>query len=220
MAGEVKAAVTTSIRRTYPVAALPAGHVLGGIQPQEKRQELQLQPQYLGAAHTRALQPRIVVGPGQFGGKVGLLDALQPPELIMYLTVSEWERVGKYVFQIATHTRIYTHTQKKNQPEEGGAAKPPRAPPTDLSHLTEKEKEDRHREQSRVHYHLKRKPAALTQIWLEQEMAQMRTYKEAIDTAPFVMVVLSAHINNCHILYANKPVTEKLGHEAAKLLGR
>ena len=55
---------------------------------------------------------------------------------------------------------------------------------------------------------------------LEKEVAQMRTYKEAIDKAPFVMVVLSAHINNCRVLYVNKPVTEKLGHEVANLLGR
>ena len=37
----------------------------------------------------RAPRPCLVVGPGQFGGKVGLLGALQPPELTKYLTVSE-----------------------------------------------------------------------------------------------------------------------------------
>jgi hypothetical protein len=55
---------------------------------------------------------------------------------------------------------------------------------------------------------------------LEKEVVQMRTYKKALDTAPFVMVVLSATVNNCRVLYVNKPVTEKLGHEVAKLLGR
>jgi hypothetical protein len=55
---------------------------------------------------------------------------------------------------------------------------------------------------------------------LEAEAAQMRTYQEAIDMAPFVMVVLSATINNCRVLYVNKLVTEKLGHEVDKLLGR
>jgi hypothetical protein len=55
---------------------------------------------------------------------------------------------------------------------------------------------------------------------LKQEVAQMRAYKEAIDTAPFVMVVLSATINDCRIHYVNKPVTDKLGHEVAHLLGR
>ena len=55
---------------------------------------------------------------------------------------------------------------------------------------------------------------------LEQEVTQMRTYKEAIDMAPFVMVVVSAHINNYRVLFANKTVTEKLGHEVANLFGR
>ena len=51
-------------------------------------------------------------------------------------------------------------------------------------------------------------------------MKQMRTYTEALDMAPFVMVVLSATINDCRVLYVNKPVTEKLGHEEVTLLGR
>lgn len=46
------------------------------------------------------------------------------------------------------------------------------------------------------------------------------TYKEVFNMAPFVMVVLSAHINNCRVLYANKPVTEKLGYEMDNLFGR
>ena len=54
---------------------------------------------------------------------------------------------------------------------------------------------------------------------LENDVEQMHTYKKAINMAPFVMVVLSAHIDNCRILYVNKPVTEKLGHEVANLLG-
>jgi hypothetical protein len=37
-----------------------------------------------------AARPRLVVGRGQFGGQVGLLGTLQPPELIKYLTVSEF----------------------------------------------------------------------------------------------------------------------------------
>jgi hypothetical protein len=66
--------------------------------------------------------------------------------------------------------------------------------------LTEKEKEDRHREQVRLHSQRKRKQALVMKTRLEKEVAQMRTYKEAIDKAPFVMVVLSAHINNYHSL--------------------
>ena len=121
---------------------------------------------------------------------------------------------------IHTHTQIHAHTQYQKQPEEGGASKAPRASRTDLSHLTEKEKEDRHREQVRLNCQRKRKYALLLEAGLEQEVAQMRTHKEAIDTAPFVMVVLLPDINNCRILYVNKPVTEKLGHEVANLLGR
>ena len=34
-------------------------------------------------------RPCLVVGSGQFGGQVGLLGSLQPPELTKYLTVSE-----------------------------------------------------------------------------------------------------------------------------------
>jgi PAS domain-containing protein len=60
----------------------------------------------------------------------------------------------------------------------------------------------------------------VTQVRLEQDVALMRTYQEALDTAPFVMVVLSATVDNYRILYANKPVTEKLGYEVANLLGR
>ena len=86
--------------------------------------------------------------------------------------------------------------------------------------MKQKEKVDRHREQVRLNCQRKRKQALLLEAGLEQEVEHMRTYKEAIDMAPFVMVVLSAHINNCRVLYANKPVTEKLGHEVAKLLGR
>lgn len=48
----------------------------------------------------------------------------------------------------------------------------------------------------------------------------MRTYQEALDMAPFVMVVLSAAIDDCRVLYVSKPVTEKLGYEVDKLLGR
>lgn len=122
------------------------------------------------------------------------------------------------------HAHIYKHTSTKTQyqtqPEEGGAPKPPRAPRTDLSHLTEKEREDRHREQARLYGRLKRKQAAVTQTRLEKDLEQMRTYKEALNTAPFVMVVLSATINDYRVLYANKPVTEKLGFEVDKLLGR
>ena len=117
-----------------------------------------------------------------------------------------------------THTHI--HTQYQKQPKEGGPNKPPRASRTDLSHLTKKEKEDRHREQSRLNRQRKRNHALLLEPGLEREVTEMRTYQEAIDTAPFVMVVLSAHINNCRIVYVNKPVTEKLGHEVANLLGR
>jgi hypothetical protein len=82
------------------------------------------------------------------------------------------------------------------------------------------EKVDRHREQVRLKGQHRRKQALLLQTGLKQEVDQMRTYKEAIDMAPFVMVVVSAHINNCRILYANKTVTEKLGHKVDKLFGR
>ena len=58
------------------------------------------------------------------------------------------------------------------------------------------------------------------QIWLEKDVEQMRTYQEAISMAPFVMVVLAATVNSCRVLYVNKTVTEKLGHEMDKLLGR
>lgn len=85
-----------------------AGHVLGSIQPQqaqqqqEHHQQLQQRQQQqnqkkpppcsrlrVGPSPAASRLPGLVVGPGQFGGKVGLLDALQPPELTKYLTVSE-----------------------------------------------------------------------------------------------------------------------------------
>jgi hypothetical protein len=71
----------------------------------------------------------------------------------------------------------------------------------------------------RLNCRRKRKHALLLEAGLVQEVTQMRTYKDAIDMAPFVMVMLSAHINNCRVLYANKKVTTVLGHEVANLLG-
>ena len=164
---------------------------------------------------------------------MGLLGALQPPELTKYLTVSEGlltkrncipaSETCTFIYSLHhTHdyTHIHTHTHKL-QAKERGLPEPPRASSrTNLSHLTKKEKIDRHRELSRLRYHLKRKQALLLQARLEQEVGQMRTYQEALNMAPFVMVVVSAHINNCRILYANKPVTEKLGYEVDNLLDR
>ena len=117
------------------------------------------------------------------------------------------------------YTYSYIHTTQK-QPKEGGAPKPPRASRSDLSHLTEKEKEDRHREQSRLNGQTKRDQLKVMKTRLRKEVEQMRTYQEALDMAPFVMVVLSAAIDDCRVLYVSKPVTEKLGYEVDKLLGR
>ena len=72
-------------------------------------------------------RPRLVVGPGQFGDQVGLLGALQPPELTKYLTVSEWEQVRKCISRLVSltqrhilnypysHIHIYTHTHTQYQ---------------------------------------------------------------------------------------------------------
>ena len=46
---------------------------------------------------------------------------------------------------------------------------------------------------------------------LEREVTQMRTYKNAVDLAPYVILVLSADIDNCRIVFVNKTVTAQLG---------
>jgi hypothetical protein len=40
-----------------------------------------------------------------------------------------------------------------------------------------------------------------------------------MDKAPFVMLVLSATVDNYRVLYVNKCVTELLGYGVEKLLG-
>ena len=118
--GRDEVAMTTTSRSTYPVAALPARHILGHIQPQHERQQQQqpLQQQDPGVASPRAPRPRLVVGPGRFGGKVGLLSSLQPPELIKYLTVSGWAQLGnvytcrRHLFLLTyPYTQSHTNTQ-------------------------------------------------------------------------------------------------------------
>lgn len=47
---------------------------------------------------------------------------------------------------------------------------------------------------------------------LEGEVGQLRTYQDAIDRVPFVMVVMSAVINDSRILYINKMATERMGY--------
>ena len=76
-----------SIEAARLVAAAAA--VAAAAQDTEVRQEQG--PDSAAAASKMALlapRPLLVVGPGQFGGQVGLLDALHPPEAIKYLTVS------------------------------------------------------------------------------------------------------------------------------------
>jgi hypothetical protein len=75
--------ITTTMSRSIYVDDLPLSPWVQ-IQQQETQQ---VQKMLLVRP---SLRPRLLVGPGQFGGKVGLLDTLRPPELIKYLTVSEW----------------------------------------------------------------------------------------------------------------------------------
>ena len=80
----------TVSRSSHPVAVPAVSPVLGGTQPQQAQQQQPLQQEHLGIARPHASRPRLVVGPGQYGGQVGLLSSLQPPELTKYLTVSEF----------------------------------------------------------------------------------------------------------------------------------
>ena len=86
--------------------------------------------------------PSLVVGPGRFGGKVGLLDALQPPELTKYLTVSEWEQIRNSVFRLPSLTQrhlltypytpahTHTHNIKSSLKKMGPPSVPGRLAPT------------------------------------------------------------------------------------------
>ena len=73
----------------------------------------------------------------------------------------------------------------------------------------QKEKQDRHREQSRLNGQFKRDQLNVRKTRLKMEVSQMLTYTGAIDVAPFVTMVLSATNNNFRVLYVNKTVTEK-----------
>jgi hypothetical protein len=61
----------------------------------------------------------------------------------------------------------------------------------------------------RVH---KQEQVVAVKARLEEEVGQLRTYQDAIDRAPFVMVVMSAVINDSRILYINKMATDKMGY--------
>ena len=73
--------------------------------------------------------------------------------------------------------------------------------------------------QSRLNGQIKRDQLKATKTRLEKDVEQMRTYKGAIDMAPFVTMVLFPDINNCRVLYVNKTVTTLLGHEVSKIVG-
>jgi hypothetical protein len=120
MAGEAVMTTTTTTSRSIYPDDLPISICYQKEQRQERQDQrmppppprLRVDPNSVSLVPQR---PCLVVGPGQFGGKVGLLNALQPPELIKYLTVSDCDQVGKCVLQlvrIITHFRqlIYTNT--------------------------------------------------------------------------------------------------------------
>ena len=106
-------AVATTSRSIYP-DDLP----ISAWYQKEQRQKQQDQkmpppPPCLRVDPSSPAPPRpcLVVGPGQFGGQVGLLGSLQPPELTKYLTVSEWVLARESVFQLANlaHSILHTH---------------------------------------------------------------------------------------------------------------
>ena len=107
--GEAVVAMTTS-SSTYPDDLPPSTWYQKEQRPQQQDQKMRPPPPQLriGPSSPAPRRPCLVVRPGQFGGQVGLLGALQPPELTKYLTVSEWEEEGKCVFS-ASETYKYIH---------------------------------------------------------------------------------------------------------------
>lgn len=117
----------------------------------------------------------------------------------------------------------HPHTHQNNthtQPEEGGPPQPMPLPCPDPYHLTMEQRVERQRELIYLRSQVDEEHVALTAMRLGIEVEQFRTFEEAMDLAPSVMVVMTRDINYHHVLYINKTVTTMLGYDVEMFLGQ